>query len=105
MRRMTVIACVATLGVAVATYGVLDAHDKVPGILTIDRDPSPLASPAPGVPSTTATDGSQASRVIVPTPLPPVATSAASASSGAPQPAAAALRSALAPALADLIAA
>lgn len=99
MRRMTVIACVATLGVAVATYGVLDAHDKVPGILTIDRDPSPLASPAPGVPSTTATDGSQASRVVVPTPIPPVARSAAS--SGAPQPAAAALRSALAPALAD----
>ncbi|WP_392467402.1 D-alanyl-D-alanine carboxypeptidase/D-alanyl-D-alanine-endopeptidase [Arsenicicoccus cauae] len=91
---MTLIAGAATLGVAVATYGVLDAHDRVPGILTIDRDPStPGATAAAGAPVTS--DGAPVPRVAVPTPA------GSATSTAAPAPAAGALRGALAPALAD----
>lgn len=90
MRRMTLIAGVATLGVALATYGTLDAYDHVPGVLTIDPDPSAAPQPAP-----VATSGTPVPRVPVPAPA------TRSTAAEAPVPSTAGLQQALGPALAD----
>nr|WP_277627974.1 D-alanyl-D-alanine carboxypeptidase [Arsenicicoccus dermatophilus] len=64
---MTLLTGLATVGVALATYGVADAHDVVPGILTIDPDPSALARARP---TPQAQDGDPATpRVPLPTPI------------------------------------
>ncbi|AKT51167.1 D-alanyl-D-alanine carboxypeptidase/D-alanyl-D-alanine endopeptidase [Arsenicicoccus sp. oral taxon 190] len=84
---MTVITCIATLGVGLATYATLDAYDRVPGILTIDPDPSAVPVPAP-------VTGSPVARVPVPSPTTPSPTAA-------PLPSGAGIRAALGARLTD----
>ncbi|XLW76487.1 D-alanyl-D-alanine carboxypeptidase/D-alanyl-D-alanine-endopeptidase [Arsenicicoccus dermatophilus] len=78
---------------ALATYGVADAHDVVPGILTIDPDPSALAATRP---TEEQEDGGPVTpRVPLPTPV------AATAARPARVPTTAGLAATLAPLVRD----